>query len=306
MTDRSSPGSGGVAAPAPGRRGAARARPRRFAPAEPAEHVYPEHLRDSLDSLPASPGVYVFHGEPGDLPLYIGKSVNLRSRVLSHLRNPEEARMLRQARSISHQRTAGEIGALLLEARMIKEQHPLFNQRLRRNRQLCSIRLDGDVPEIVHSKDIDFATESGLHGLFGSRHAAIEALRDIAREHRLCHGALGLERLAKGRPCFRAMLGQCAGACRGDETAQAHAERLRAALAAIAVACWPWPGSVGLVERDGNFVQIHGVRNWCYLGSAPTIEAAAGFDRVAPGFDADGYRILCGPVLRGEVEIVKL
>lgn len=306
MTDRSSTGPAAVVAARSGRRGAARPRPRRFTPAEPADHVYPEHLRDSLEGLPASPGIYVFHGEAGDLPLYIGKSVNLRSRVLSHLRNPEEARMLRQARRITHQRTAGEIGALLLEARMIKELHPLFNQRLRRNRQLCSIRLAGDVPEIVHSKDIDFATESGLHGLFASRHAALEALREIAREHRLCHGALGLERLAKGRPCFRAMLGQCAGVCRGDETAQAHAGRLRTALSAIAVACWPWPGSVGLIERDGDFVQVHVVRNWCYLGSADTPEAAAGLVRVAPGFDADGYRILCGPILRDEVEIVPL
>ena len=46
----------------------------------------PVHLRPFLDELPAAPGVYVFHGEEGDLPVYIGKSVNLRQRVLSHLR----------------------------------------------------------------------------------------------------------------------------------------------------------------------------------------------------------------------------
>jgi excinuclease Cho len=66
--------------------------------------------------LPSGPGVYIFHGQEGALPLYIGKSVNLRSRVLSHLRNPDEANLLRQTRRISHIRTAGEIGALLLEA----------------------------------------------------------------------------------------------------------------------------------------------------------------------------------------------
>lgn len=42
-------------------------------------------------------GVYQFHGESETLPLYIGKSVNIRSRVLSHLRTADEASMLRRA-----------------------------------------------------------------------------------------------------------------------------------------------------------------------------------------------------------------
>ena len=60
-----------------------------FDPTTPFD--YPAHLRDIAKGLPSVPGVYVFHGEEDALPLYIGKSVNLRSRVLSHLRNPEEA-----------------------------------------------------------------------------------------------------------------------------------------------------------------------------------------------------------------------
>ena len=81
-----------------------------------ADFAYPQHLRNSMDDLPAAPGVYIFHGDSETLPLYIGKSVNIRNRVLSHLRNEEEARLLRQTRRISHIRTAGEVGALLLEA----------------------------------------------------------------------------------------------------------------------------------------------------------------------------------------------
>lgn len=103
-----------------------------------AIYEYPEHLRPWLEALPKLPGVYQFHGDSDTMPLYIGKSVNLRSRVLSHLRTPEEAAMLRQSRRITWQRTAGELGALLLEARLIKEQQPLFNKRLRRNKQLCA------------------------------------------------------------------------------------------------------------------------------------------------------------------------
>ena len=103
--------------------------------------AYPEHLRACARELPDAPGVYVFHGEEGDtLPLYIGKSVRIRSRVLSHMRNPEEARLLRQARRISHTLTGGEVGALLLESRLIKQLQPLHNRRLRASRQLYAWR----------------------------------------------------------------------------------------------------------------------------------------------------------------------
>ncbi|WP_291475111.1 hypothetical protein [Acidovorax sp.] len=139
-------------------------------------YEYPSHLREAIEGMPCAPGVYIFHGAEGDLPLYIGKSVNLRSRLLAHLRNPDEARLLRQTLRISHVRTAGEIGALLLEARLIKQQHPLLNQKLRRNRQLCSLRVqEGGLPEVVYSKDLNFATAPDLYGLYASRHAALES-----------------------------------------------------------------------------------------------------------------------------------
>jgi len=269
-------------------------------------YAYPQHLREAIDDAPTGAGVYTFHGQEGDLPLYIGKSVNIRARLLSHLRTPDEARMLRQTQRISHIRTAGEIGALLLEAQMIKAQQPLFNQKLRRNKQLCSWRVTDGVPEVVDSKDIDFATQPDLYGLFASRHAALDALRAIADQHKLCYGRLGLEKLPPGKACFRAAIRQCAGVCRGDETPQAHRERLFTSLLALRVACWPFGGAVGLVERDGDFTQIHVVNHWCYLGSAVTVEEARRLSTVAAGFDADGYKILCRPLLTHSVEVLTL
>ena len=275
-----------------------------FDPAIPFD--YPDHLRDIAKGLPSVPGVYVFHGEEGALPLYIGKSVNLRSRVLSHLRNPEEANLLRQTRRISHIRTAGEIGALLLEASLIKQQQPLLNQKLRRNRQLCSLRLVDGQPEVVYSKDVNFATELSLYGLYASRHAAIEGLHQLADQHRLCYGALGLEKLTQGRACFRATIKLCAGVCRGDESAEAHGQRLFTSLEGLRVACWPYPGAIGLTERHEDHCQVHVVRNWCYLGSAANVAQARALDVMAAGFDADGYKILCRPVLSGSAHITLL
>jgi len=268
--------------------------------------AYPAHLRLLAETLPAAPGIYVFEGAPGDLPLYIGKSVNLRSRVLAHLRNGDEAAMLRQARSIGHERTTGEIGALLLEARRIKERQPLYNQRLRRSRQLCSLRIRDGRPQVVYARDLDFGRDPDLYGLFGSRHAALERLRALAGEQRLCLGALGLETVIGGRGCFRAALGLCAGLCRNEESPHEHAERLLAGLRPLHLACWPYAQAIGIVERDGAAQQIHVVRNWCYLGSVASLAKARRLDTVAAGFDADSYKILCGPILAGRHEIVGL
>jgi excinuclease Cho len=283
-------------------RGAARRHPE----FEPRPCEYPVHLREAIVDLPAAPGVYVFHGEEGGAPLYIGKSVNLRSRVLSHLRNADEAGLLRQTRRISHICTVGEIGALLLEARLVKQLQPLLNQKLRTSRQLCSLRINDGRPEVVYSIDLDFATEPHLYGLFGSRRSALEALYSLADQHRLCYGALGLEKLAPGRACFRATLGQCAGVCRGDESLPAHLSRFLSSLQSLRVARWPYLGAIALVERDGEACQLHVIRNWCYLGSVSEQADAGQLDMRAARFDADGYRILCKVVLGGQAEIIRL
>lgn len=271
-------------------------------------YEYPQHLREVIDHLPQAPGIYIFHADPSPLPLYIGKSVSIRSRVLSHLRTPEEARMLRQANRISFERTAGEIGALLLEARLIKQMQPLYNQKLRRTKQLCAWQLPAEgtlLPSLVYSKEVDFASSPRLFGLYGSRRAALEALQNLADQHKLCLGLLGLEKLSAGRGCFRSMLKQCAGACCGKEDREEHDERLRNALEDSRVQCWPYPGAIGLVERS-DMVQVHAIDHWCYLGSAPSTEEAKALVQQAPGFDADGYKILCKPILSGRHECIPL
>jgi len=285
----------------------ATALPDRRADWEPSQlYTYPEHLLPQLAGMPAAPGVYTFHAAEGAVPLYIGKSVNLRARLLSHLRNPAQARLLRQTARISHIRTAGDLGALLLEAQRIKQLQPIYNQKLRRNRQLCALRLAAGVPEVVYAKDLDFAATPDLFGLFSSRHAALQALRDLADAHQLCGGVLGLEALATGRPCFRRQLRRCVGACQGAESLHAHGERLQAALQTLRVQTWPYAGSVGLVEEGADMTQVHVVRNWLYLGSAASLAQARRLDKVAAGFDADGYRLLCGPVLGGAYPVVSL
>ncbi len=238
------------------------------------------------------------------MPLYIGKSVDIRSRLLAHLRAPEEARMLRQAQRIEFQQTAGEIGALLLESRLIKELQPLMNKRLRRQRRLCSLRIQNGTPEIIDTTAL--AQGPQLYGLFRSRRMANEALMLLADEHRLCHTLLGIEPpMTKG--CFRAQIRKCAGACRGDESLEAHTERLLNALAHWAVHRWPYPSAIALHERHGRMDEYHVVDNWRYIGTYASEAQARLAPTLAPqSFDADSYRILVRPVLFNSASVLVL
>lgn len=98
--------------------------------------------RAVIDAIPEAPGVYLFYGE-GGTPLYVGRSIAMRSRVLQHfaddLRSSREMQLARDVRSIEWQRSAGELGALLREAELVKALLPAFNRRLRRARGAAAL-----------------------------------------------------------------------------------------------------------------------------------------------------------------------
>lgn len=274
-----------------------------------ATNVAAAHKIDSasLAALPRSSGVYVFKGE-GTLPLYIGKSVDIRSRVMSHLRAPDEASMVAQTRRVDFIETTGEIGALLLESRMIKEQSPLFNQRLRRIKTLCSIRVTqtaaGAIPEIVDSKSVNLGATPGLYGLFSSAHAANAKLKELAQQHRLCLSVLGLEKTSR-RGCFGWQIKTCLGACVGKEDRHTHDQRLLSALADSQVEVWPFGGPVDVVEEREGWVQKHRVNHWCYLGTqCSKAGSTSTFKSLTQhSFDLDSYKILVKPIMLNSVKV---
>ena len=267
-------------------------------------YEYPAHLRAQVEAAPRAPGVYFFYAEDDSIPLYIGKSIDIRSRLLAHLRAPEEARMLRQAQRIEYRQTAGEIGALLLESRLIKELQPLKNKRLRRQQRLCSLRIRDGLLEINDTTPICDGPQ--LYGLVRNRRMATEALMLIADEQRLCHTLLGIDK-PTGRPCFRAQIGKCAGACKGAESHEAHTERLLGALERWAVHHWPFPGAIALHERHGQTEEYHVVDSWRYIGTyACETDARRAPKLTGQAFDADCYKILVRPVLLESTAIILL
>ena len=92
---------------------------------------------DALAHLPEGPGVYRFYGL-NPLPLYIGKSINLRERIAAHFssdyRSANDLRLSAEITRIEIEETAGELGALLRESHLIKTLLPVYNHRLRRRR----------------------------------------------------------------------------------------------------------------------------------------------------------------------------
>ena len=249
-----------------------------------------------IDGLPESPGVYLFYGE-NDLPLYVGKSVNIRQRVMSHftadVTSAKEMSLSQQVRRIEHIRTGGEIGALLKEAALVKKLQPTHNRQLRRNNELCSIQLldgsDGLQVNVAYASELDFARTSNLYGLFKSKREALKALTEIAEEYNLCKAMTGLEKVKAGSPCFGRQLKKCRGACTGDETRLAHDTRLLNGLGKLKIRTWPFDGPAYLKEDD----EILLIENWAYLGSARNEEEIwACLEGNSAQFDKDTYKIL--------------
>ena len=262
-------------------------------PSLPA-HLDPDVLRD----LPARPGVYLFYGL-NPLPLYIGKAVNLKDRIGSHFSNDyrsgTDLRLSQELRRIEVEETAGELGALLREAQLVKQMMPAHNIKLRRKNAWTAIRLDPDtgLPEYVKSGDIALDALDTHYGLFGSRAAARAWLLDMTSEAGLCARQLGLER-GTG-PCFGYQLKQCRGACVGLEPAAQHLQRVRDALEAKQLKHWPYAGPISIVEKSADLLREdwHVIDQWCYLGTARSEAAAWELARDgARQFDLDAYQLV--------------
>ncbi len=257
----------------------------------------PAHLSaEQLQGLPQRCGVYRFFGE-NDTPLYVGKSVNLRSRVLSHFsgdhRSHKDLRLSRQIRRIDWLETAGELGALLLEARQVKELMPIHNRLLRRNRSLWSLRV-AEGTEAVRLQNLEQLGPDQLYGIFRSRAEAERFLREQIHQHGLCAKILGLE--SGPGPCFGYQIKKCRGACVGLESQNEHQGRLTGALTAHRVQSWPFSGPVAIREAcaETGRTDHHLLENWCYLGTANSEKDLGELlqNTAQLSFDLDSYKIL--------------
>jgi len=272
---------------------------------------------EAATALPRFSGVYRFYDSNNAL-LYIGKSVDIRARVQSHVqegRKPgRHQRIMAQVTRIDCTATAGEVGALLIENAAIKAETPLYNRRQRRVRKLWTIHLSIGASGFLMPTSVDFIPESeranDSYGLYNNPKHIESTLRRHARDHGLCLRMLGID---KGRgPCFQFQLKRCDGACAGEETAEAHNARLLSVLDRDRIAAWPFTGPLALCEQnirphEGQpAVQYHIVDHWSYVGSVTQTAAIQPTLKHAQPrfFDRDAYHLLMSALRKGRVTLI--
>lgn len=253
--------------------------------------------KDLIDSIPDAPGCYIFYGE-NKAPLYIGKSISLRSRVMGHfqgaLTQRKEMKLSLQVRDIDWIETSGELSALILESRLIKERMPSFNIKLRRSRDLCGWSLMEDeskvlVPTLVTHQQLAPGLQNNLYGLFYSKREAYQYLKSIAKKYRLCEALLGLEKRIEGKSCFGHQVKLCSGVCINKTPIALHNLQLKAALEFFKIQVWPYSGPIAIKEGEEMIV----IDKWCYLGTA--INQDELYELAETGdaeFDLDIYKIV--------------
>ena len=258
----------------------------------------PQNLDQNLiDSIPDGPGCYIFYGE-NKTPLYIGKSITLRSRVMGHfqgaLTQRKEMKLSLQVRDIDWIETSGELGALILESRLIKERMPSMNIKLRRSKDLCGWSLVQDqsgvlMPTLVTQHQLAPGLQDNLYGLFYSKREAHSYLKAIAKKYRLCEALLGLEKRVEGKSCFGYQVKQCGGACINLTPITLHNLQLKTALELFKVQIWPYSGPIAI--KDGGEMIV--IDKWCYLGTAINHEELSELKSDGDTeFDLDIYKII--------------
>lgn len=271
-----------------------------------------------VDDIPETPGVYLFYGDSKILPLYIGKSINIRERVLSHFSSDhastKEMRISQEITHIEWIETAGEFSALLLESKLIKERQPIYNRQLRRERQLCSWRIalnknQRPLVSLVREDEIQPETLGQLFGTFRSRRQAIEVLRNIADQYQLCPRVLGLE-AGKGA-CFAHQLKRCKGVCANKESAELHYIRLQQAMVAHRLKTWPFKGKIGIYEQHqfNGKAELHVFEHWVHISSVKDeaeMNDLIDIDKSDLVFDLDTYKLLIKVLNKSNVKLLEM
>src|SRR3954454_602468 len=198
---------------------------RRARKTEPAERIPPSE-RPDLSTLPDDPGVYIFRDGRGR-PLYVGKSVSLRSRARAHFCAP--AGWTERAEIVDYRPTNSELGALVLENRLIKQYRPAGNKRLKRTDGYCYLRCRLDIPYPV----LEVAAEpAGGHavnvGPLSSKPLAQELADQLTSLYRLRHCGRSLK--TREHPSVYGQMGRCVSPCLGDLDPNAYRRQLDMAL----------------------------------------------------------------------------
>ena len=164
-------------------------------------------LKQSIRSLPTTPGVYQFFDTDNNL-LYVGKAISLKKRVLSYFQNknlgPKTNLLVKKIAHIKYIKVFSEFEALLLEAELIKASQPFFNSQAKDDKSPIYVKItNGEIPIISVTRREKTKSRVFLVGPFPSAKTTREVLNLIRKVFPYCH-----HKNAK-KPCLFVHLGLC-------------------------------------------------------------------------------------------------
>jgi excinuclease ABC subunit C len=186
-------------------------------------------LHQKIRTLPTSPGVYLYKNAEGQI-IYVGKAINLRSRVRSYFlegaaANAKTGSLLREAVDVDYVVVDNEKEALALENNLIKQKKPRYNILLRDDKTYPYIKLTiaERYPRVFPTRRL--RKDGSLY--FGPYFPTSLAYRlvDLIHRHFLIPSCkLDLNRYYP-RPCLQYYIGRCLGPCvEGLTTPERYAE----------------------------------------------------------------------------------
>ncbi len=186
--------------------------------------------RKIVDTLPEETGVYYFLDEKRQI-IYIGKSLNIRSRILSHLGNNNTKRAIEMRDrlvDIHWELTGSELIALLLESDEIKRYKPVYNRSQRRTTFQYGLFTMTDINgyKWLHTKRIS-GDDAPLTSYTTQKEARAH-LQFLVDEYGLCQKLCSL--YPANAACFYHQINRCQGACLGKEPAEQYNARVLEAI----------------------------------------------------------------------------
>tara|TARA_B100000965_G_scaffold388732_1_gene393587 strand:+ start:2313 stop:4115 length:1803 start_codon:yes stop_codon:yes gene_type:complete len=174
-----------------------------------------EILKNRIKDAPVSSGVYLFKNKK-DVPIYIGKAINIKRRLSNYGNLPKLPRrlqkMVSQTVNIDFENTESERNALLLEALLIKKFSPRYNIRLKDDKSFPLIKItDGIFPRLTRFRN-NFQKDDRVFGPFTSALKTDIVIKILQKSFKL-RSCSDLEFKNRKRPCLLFDLKQCSAPC---------------------------------------------------------------------------------------------
>ncbi len=185
---------------------------------------------EQIDMLPQEVGVYYFYNANHKI-IYVGKSKNIRKRVMTHMLNSQTKKglaMRKEIADIDFEVTGSELVALLKESNEIKEKRPFFNSTQKSTYFQYGLFSDQQLDGFIRLNLYKISNGSLPLTTYASRKEGLEHLYKLNETFNLCLTLTGLNK-SKGA-CFHYSIKQCHGACIGKEGAEEYNKRIMKAL----------------------------------------------------------------------------